>query len=443
MSVRQYIGARYVTKIYENTLDPSSAEWQAGVSYEPLTLVTYLNGSYLSKKTVPGSVGDPASSPTFWAQTGFYNGQIAGLQAQINEINNTIYIVGPNAKYQTITAAYNDCVANGGGTILITEGTYDEAITGGVVTVPVTFLGTDRNKCIWKSSTYGYANACFTGSGDLTFENLTMYKPIPAGETTQGGYALHMDYPGATGSMYVNNCTLISEENSAIGCGTRTDQQICIENCYLEFRNKNSISMVNGALLYHTAPEAAHTGQSFKLRNCLLKSDSTILNIYNSAANTENVPLEVINNTFYSTAAAFQPDKITWESAFGFSDVTVNSAFSYQDGDMFGNNCNTFSKNKFSQTYNNATKANTGMGFTLSADLLTSNLNNCFIYKPSSNTTEQPGGFSHDCFGFCFGGGTNWKVCILQDSSNGATYKKVIRSGAVYIDWVQVDFGQL
>ena len=39
--VRQYIGARYVTKIYENSLDPSSAEWEANVTYEPLTLVTF------------------------------------------------------------------------------------------------------------------------------------------------------------------------------------------------------------------------------------------------------------------------------------------------------------------------------------------------------------------------------------------------------------------
>lgn len=90
MAVRQYIGARYVTKIYENSLDPSSAEWEASVNYEPLTLVTYNNGSYLSKKTVPASVGDPASNPSYWVQTGFYNGQIASLQSQIDTINNII-----------------------------------------------------------------------------------------------------------------------------------------------------------------------------------------------------------------------------------------------------------------------------------------------------------------------------------------------------------------
>lgn len=90
MAMRQYIGARYTTKIYENSLDPSSAEWEAGVTYEPLTLVTYLNSSYLSKKEVPGSVGDPAANPSYWVVTGAYNGQIMSLQNQIDNINNTI-----------------------------------------------------------------------------------------------------------------------------------------------------------------------------------------------------------------------------------------------------------------------------------------------------------------------------------------------------------------
>lgn len=88
MSVRQYIGARYVTKIYENTLDPSSAEWEASINYEPLTMVTYNYGSYLSKKQVPASIGNPADNPTYWAQTGFYNGQISILNAEVLQLQN-------------------------------------------------------------------------------------------------------------------------------------------------------------------------------------------------------------------------------------------------------------------------------------------------------------------------------------------------------------------
>lgn len=87
MAVRQYIGARYVIKIYENSVDPASAEWEQG-NFDPLVLVTWQNGSYLSKKEVPGSVGNPADNPSYWVQTGFYNGQIASLQSQIDDINN-------------------------------------------------------------------------------------------------------------------------------------------------------------------------------------------------------------------------------------------------------------------------------------------------------------------------------------------------------------------
>lgn len=88
--MRQYIGARYVAKIYENSQNPDSAEWESNVNYEPLTIVTYNNGSYMSKKQVPATVGNPPSNTQYWTQTGFYNGQIAQLQQDIIDINNTL-----------------------------------------------------------------------------------------------------------------------------------------------------------------------------------------------------------------------------------------------------------------------------------------------------------------------------------------------------------------
>ena len=87
-NIRQYIGARYTIKIYENSQDAGSAEWEANVTYEPLVMVTYNNSSYLSKKDVPATIGNPAQNPTYWIVTGAYNGQIAALQAQIDAINN-------------------------------------------------------------------------------------------------------------------------------------------------------------------------------------------------------------------------------------------------------------------------------------------------------------------------------------------------------------------
>lgn len=90
MAVRQYIGARYVLKIYENSQDPQSAEWEAGVSYEPLTMVNYNNSSYISRKDVPATVGNPVANPSYWALSGLYNGQIANLQQQVNELTDDV-----------------------------------------------------------------------------------------------------------------------------------------------------------------------------------------------------------------------------------------------------------------------------------------------------------------------------------------------------------------
>ena len=49
-NTRQYIGARYVPKF----ADPIA--WDKNNSYEALTIVTYLNNSYTSKKPVPVGV---------------------------------------------------------------------------------------------------------------------------------------------------------------------------------------------------------------------------------------------------------------------------------------------------------------------------------------------------------------------------------------------------
>ena len=82
---RQYIGARYVPQFYENP-DTQDATWKSGVVYEPLTMVTYNNATYTSKKLVPQTVGDPAANPSYWVATGNYNGQIAYLQQQIGSL---------------------------------------------------------------------------------------------------------------------------------------------------------------------------------------------------------------------------------------------------------------------------------------------------------------------------------------------------------------------
>lgn len=88
MATRQYIGARYVPKFYENSQNTS--EWQAGVMYEPLTIVTYNGNSYTSKKPVPSTVGNPSVNPTYWVATGIFNEQLQDVSNRVSDIENAL-----------------------------------------------------------------------------------------------------------------------------------------------------------------------------------------------------------------------------------------------------------------------------------------------------------------------------------------------------------------
>lgn len=83
MANRQYIGARYVPIIYENS--DGTSEWRSGVMYEPLTIVTYNGNSYTSKKPVPANVGNPSENTAYWASTGNYNAQVESLRQEVEE----------------------------------------------------------------------------------------------------------------------------------------------------------------------------------------------------------------------------------------------------------------------------------------------------------------------------------------------------------------------
>lgn len=82
MSVVQYIGARYVPKFYENP--NGSNDWLSGISYEPLTIVTYASNSFTSKKPVPATVGNPPANPEYWVSTGIYNAQVEQIRQDIS-----------------------------------------------------------------------------------------------------------------------------------------------------------------------------------------------------------------------------------------------------------------------------------------------------------------------------------------------------------------------
>lgn len=89
MSVREYIGARYVPLFAE------PLEWDKTRTYEPLTIVLYQGNSYTSRQYVPTNI--EITDERYWAITGNYNAQIemyrrdvAALSEDVDEFENDV-----------------------------------------------------------------------------------------------------------------------------------------------------------------------------------------------------------------------------------------------------------------------------------------------------------------------------------------------------------------
>lgn len=89
MATRQYIGARYVPKFFENSATGDST-WASNTTYEPLTMVMWNSVVYTSKKYVPASVGNPAENAAYWVATSNASEQIAQLAEQVAALEDTV-----------------------------------------------------------------------------------------------------------------------------------------------------------------------------------------------------------------------------------------------------------------------------------------------------------------------------------------------------------------
>ena len=89
MAIRQYIGARYVPKYFENS-ETGDSTWASNTFYEALIMVTWNNLTYTSKIPVPASVGNPASAPQYWVITSNVNAQIDQLQEEVGNLSDTV-----------------------------------------------------------------------------------------------------------------------------------------------------------------------------------------------------------------------------------------------------------------------------------------------------------------------------------------------------------------
>lgn len=82
MSVREYVGARYVP------LFATPLEWSNTNSYEPLTIVQHEGNSYTSRQYVPAGID--IANEDYWALTGNYNAQIEQYRQEVKSVSDKV-----------------------------------------------------------------------------------------------------------------------------------------------------------------------------------------------------------------------------------------------------------------------------------------------------------------------------------------------------------------
>lgn len=93
MSVREYVGARYVPLFAE------PAQWSDTRTYEPLTIVMNEGNSYTSRQYVP--LGIPLTDENYWALTGNYNAQVEAYRQEVKRLADEMAVLSKKTNYTT------------------------------------------------------------------------------------------------------------------------------------------------------------------------------------------------------------------------------------------------------------------------------------------------------------------------------------------------------
>ena len=270
---RQYIGARYVIKVYENSQDASSAEWESDTSYEPFTLVTYQNSSYLSKKGVPATVGNPAANPRYWVVTGAYNGQIADLQSKVQKLMDGF----------TTPEQY---------------GARGDGVTDDTEAVQAAF---NSGEFIVLNNKYKITNTLFIDGNKTIIGKGTIYSYLPAVETDEYLILLGATSLGVAGEVFRGTIDGINFEihngnyNVVIG-GYNSDNTV-IRNCTFDCQNGNVKNKVIFFGNNATVVPNNSQNKNYLIDNCYFIFDSTPTTAQNPC---ENIGIELRKNVTIS-----------------------------------------------------------------------------------------------------------------------------------------------
>lgn len=294
MPTRQYVGARYVPT-FANPI-----QWDNQRIYEPLTVVTYLNNSYTSKKPVPQGVD--INNTEYWVLTGNYNAQVEQYRQEVEQYRQDIENI-PNpenvvtvcqkggAQFTDITSAFNyaKTIATPANrvTILVYPGVY-EASLDMRGNLGIDIIGIDRNLCRIQCNTSEPAACIYTGS-TMTIANLTLIN-------NGTGYAVHLeaqDDDSASGDFRAINCHFQSSGHAGLGAGFGPNFGADLIDC--KFVTANSIY---AAMYCHNHP-SKNMESALRCTNCTFENGGAGDTIIIENAHKIHHPNTQVQSTLY------------------------------------------------------------------------------------------------------------------------------------------------
>lgn len=276
MSTRQYIGARYVPKIFNNP--NGSAEWIKETSYEALTIVTYLGNSYTSKKPVP--VNTDITNSEYWVITGNYNAQVEEYRKEVELLRCWVTPQMFGAKGDGITDDTDAFIeAFKHKTVLIPNGTY--VIKKGL-SFGGTIIGADETNTVILFKGLSSGEYALTITSNFTsVNNLTIIGEYEANNASSKDFNgvkcdhvwnlnfTNLQVRKFTTALYLNyswnnffKCATFSSCETGI-LGDSEVNNVVLEGCFVKY-NTNGFIKKDGTNVYLTGSDFSYNKIGYK-----------------------------------------------------------------------------------------------------------------------------------------------------------------------------------
>lgn len=220
------------------------------------------------------------------------------INRKINDLSvkaHHILHVGKDEDYKTISSACSDAV--NGDVIIVHEGTYNESVNISACDTTenhnivqnlshfrdIAIIGVDKEKCILQNDLGMYSNPPLWMTNGL-LKNMTIKSLHTNNSKNNISYAIHIDGAiysnGCKTPLTIDNCTVYSENNNALGCGI-DDVDIIVTNSEIQTTSKGTYPMA-----VHNSTHCHVNGCQVKLKNNIFKGSYKTCLWFNKVSST-------------------------------------------------------------------------------------------------------------------------------------------------------------